>query len=145
MYLSLDPGDERTGWARFDKDGQNTGHGIIRGKEAVYELLAEETIKSDEKKVKLIICEDYKLFDFAAKAQSWSKLSTVRLIGAIDLWCWQQQIKLVLDPAINLGMGAMYAGMKKPKGHCPDDLSAYFHGVYVLQQQGIRRAQQLTK
>ena len=142
MYLSIDPGDERSGWARFDATGTSTGHGILYGKESLYNLLFEEGEKNPL--ISLMICEDYKLFDFAAKAQSWSKLSTVRLIGSIEYWCHYNGVELVLDPPVNLIMGAMYSGMKKPKGHCPDDLSAYFHGVYVLQQRGIRKPQQMA-
>lgn len=134
-YLALDPGDT-TGWAQFEEDGKGVTFDSFYGKEKLYEFL-------DAAAPQVIICEDYKLFPWKAANQSWSRLDTVRAIGAIEYWAYLHNAKVIFqDPKIK-SIGYMWAGIPKPKNHSESHhVDAYVHGVYFLQKAGIRKPQQ---
>ena len=139
-YLALDPGDT-SGWAKFNEDGSGNGFDNVHGKAALFQLL-EDTAPS------LIICEDYKLFPWKAANQSWSKLDTVRSIGAVEHYAWLrwgadwEKHIIYQDPKIK-GVGYMWAGIPKPKAKSESHYAdAYVHGVFYLQKNGIRKPQQ---
>lgn len=48
----------------------------------------------------ILVCEDYRLYASKAKAQIGSQMKTVKIIGAIELICSQQDIKIVKQMAV---------------------------------------------
>lgn len=134
-YLAIDPG-ESTGWATFKEDGNLGQMGTLRGREPVYEKLSELAPS-------VIIMENYKLYPWLAKEQSWSPFETVRIIGAVEYYAYLHNAQVILqDPSIK-SIGYLWAGIKKPKNHAlSHESDAYVHGVYYLQKQGIRKPQQ---
>lgn len=132
-YLSLDPG-HASGWATFDEKGNGLSVGTVHGKTEVYDLL-------DEIKPEVVICEDW--ITKGGKTFGGDKMVTVRIIGAIELWCDQNLVKLHMQPNTVKGIAYKWAGMVPPKNHkLSHETDAYVHGVYFLQKNGVRRPQQ---
>lgn len=134
-YLALDPGDT-TGWAGFKENGDVDGFGDLFSKEDVYEML-------NRNRPDVVICEDYFLYPWLAKEQSWSPFDTVRIIGAVEFWCWDNDKLLVLQKPDIKGIAYKWAGLVKPNNKkMTHQTDAYVHGVYYLQKNGIRKPQQ---
>jgi hypothetical protein len=136
-YLAIDPG-HTTGLAWFKDNGDLDDM-------AEFKLSHLNTFLDQEvtNQICMIIVEDYKLYPWKSMAQSWSRLETVRVIGAIDYRAHQCGIPVVYqDPAIK-GIGYKWAGKTPAKNHADSHmLDAYVHGVYYLQKNGIRVPQQ---
>lgn len=134
-YLAVDPGNS-TGWATFNDTGDVVGFGTCVTRNSVYEKLAEAAPE-------LIIMEDYRLYPWKAKEQSWSGFETVRIIGAVEYYAYLHNAKVVLQEPSIKGIGYKWAGLTKPKNHAlSHETDAYVHGVYYLQSNGIRKPQQ---
>ena len=88
--IALDPG-YTTGYSIF-LDGKHYLNGVIDWKipsEGFYVMT--NMLKNFFPDV--IVCEDYRLYASRAKAQTGSQIDTVRIIGAIELLCNQNNIK----------------------------------------------------
>lgn len=135
-WLCLDPG-KTTGVAAFEgESGDLKKIDQLRGDEAVYNYLAEYDPD-------VVICEDFTLKPWKAKDMAFNTMDTVRLIGAIQYWCWLNAKQFVLqDPSIK-PIGYRWAGIPAAKSHANShERDAYVHGVYYLQKLGIRKPQQ---
>lgn len=134
-YLAIDPGGTN-GWASFNENGDVITFDGAKGKEALYQVLAAQ-------QPKVIICEDYRLFPWKAKEQSWSSLETVRVIGAIEYYCYLNDAELhYQDPKVKT-IAYLWAGITVPKNKAlTHETDAYVHGVYYLQKNGVRKPQQ---
>lgn len=134
-YMAYDPG-HTTGWAAFSKAGKAIGEGVVVGKKELYEHI-------DLYKPKLVICEEYRLFPWKSQEQAMSLLNTVRIIGAIEFWCYMKGVPLKMqEPSIKT-VGYMWANRKKKSSHAlthADD--AFVHGVHYLVKQGLRLPKQ---
>lgn len=129
--LAVDPG-ETSGWAVFSPEGQPLGFGQVRGREALYDLLQEIG------PVKVVVCEDYRLFGHKAIQQSGSKMETVRVIGAIDSWAHQFGVKPFMQPSSIKSIAVKWSGLKPIGSHDNSHhVDAYNHGYYYLQKNGI--------
>lgn len=133
-YLAIDPG-KSTGWATFNENGAGARNGVVYSRVDVYGLLTKV-------QPKFLIVEDFALFPWKSNAQAWSKFEEVRVIGAIEFWAFVKQVPMELQPSSVLAIATKWAGLKIPKGHLPDEMSAYSHGVYYLQRHGLRSLQQ---
>lgn len=135
-YLAVDPG-VTIGWATFDQNGS----GLTMGQASIpqfYEML--RNCKSQ-----VIIVEDYRKNPehFMRKEHAWSRLETVRVIGAIEFYCFLTGKQCVEQPNTIKPIAYMWAGMKPSKNHkISHEQDAYVHGVYYLQKAGIRKPQQ---
>lgn len=139
IYVSIDPGDKRCGVAEFDSEGivlPGTNR-ILQGADELYAYLDGLPWKD----VGFVVCEQFELQRWKAQQQSGSKMETSKRIGVIERECRRHSVELIMSRNTNMTMGFMYAGLPKPRGHVRDDLSAYVHGVYILQTKGIREAQ----
>lgn len=137
-YLALDPGNS-TGWATFVENGDVDGFGTCRTRSEVYEKLIEV-------RPQVIIMEDYRLYPWKAKEQSWSGFETVRIIGAVEYYAYLHNATMVLQEPSIKAIGYRWAGLTKPKNHdLSHETDAYVHGVYYLQKHGIRYPQQAKK
>jgi hypothetical protein len=139
-YLAIDPGDT-TGWAEFNETGDLTGFGQV--KEHEFNDFVTEHMHSD---LTAVIVEDYKLFAHKAKAQSWSRMSTSKKIGKIEILADLKKVKVILQPANNKSIGYMWGGIEPPSNHSiSHQYDAYAHGVFWLQKNGIRKPGQGIK
>lgn len=140
-YLSLDPGLS-TGYATFDAAGDLITFGTLKGKEDLYDFLAQLCISDPID----VIVENYKLYPWKAMSQSWDSLETVRFIGSVDYWADMNGYSVHLqDPNVK-GIAYKWAGITVPKNHAlSHETDAFVHGVYFLQKAGIRRPQQGRK
>ena len=95
--LAFDPG-ETIGWAYFEfatptKITQSTKFDDFR-----LASIGLETIIR-EHKPDVVVIEDYRIYEQKAKAHSWGKLFTVKVIAAIETLCAQREIPVVLQMA----------------------------------------------
>jgi hypothetical protein len=136
-YLAIDPG-HTTGVAWFKENGD-----LDNADEFTMEKVNDFLDQQITNQIGLIICEDFRLYPWKSSQQSWSRLETVRIIGAIDYRAHQCGIPIVYqDPAIK-AIAYKWAGKTPAKNHSESHvLDAYVHGVYYLQKNGIRRPQQ---
>lgn len=139
-YISFDPG-EHTGWATFGEDGKVIDFEYVHGRDDLYTLL--DDFDRIPMVIKQVIIEDFFLYPWKDKEQGWSDFETVRVIGVIQYWCHIRGISYTMQPANIKKIAYRWAGMTPPKNklqsHAAD---AYVHGVYYLQQKGIRKPQQ---
>jgi len=134
-YLAVDPG-ETTGWATFNEDGTAINYGSAHGRIEVYQLLAAT-------QPKVLIVEDFELFPWKAKEQSWSDFETVRVIGAIEFWAYAKSATVILQLPNIKAIGYKWAGLSLAKAKRDShERDAYVHGIYYLQKNGIRKPQQ---
>lgn len=130
--LSFDPG-ERTGWARLDTEATPaiTEFGTLIGKAKLYDFLQGGGLD----RIDQIVVENYivrqtkKVNGFD---HSWSKVETLRYIGAIDLRAHQLGIPIFYYNASNKPAAYGMLGLKYIKGksnmhHIDAIVHAYKH------------------
>lgn len=146
MYFFIDPG-EHTGWVEFDVEGNVKEMGTCNTPNEFYDFLANLNVRN----FRVMGYEEFKLYPWKSQAQMWNEFYTSQVIGAyryvhrqMVIPPFQLNIKLVSQPANVMTMGYTYAGMEPPKPSNPlrHQLSAFAHGVYWLQKNGIRKPQQ---
>lgn len=140
-YVAFDPG-ETTGFAQFDPSGDliRSGKISVAGKP---ERLYQELPLAIPGTTRVVIIEDYELFAHKAAAQSWSKLETVRYIGAIQYHAHLLKAEVVFQKPNVKPVAYMWAGIEVPKQKImTHETDAFVHGVYYLQKSGIRKPQQ---
>lgn len=139
-WLTVDPG-ETTGWALWEDDRL-----VVAGQTPLWEFLDElwrgQGLHTDHRDAEgpfahigRIVCEDWALYPWAAKALSWDKCRTARGIGAIELICRQGFPELILQPAkikeaaVAGGAEDLFLSPRHENRHAND---AIMHGVYYL-------------
>jgi hypothetical protein len=143
MFISVDPGDN-VGVATFKADGTDINKTIMR-LDKFRNFLSLSVVVPDVKKM-IFIVEDYRLCQNMAIAQTGSDMPASRCIGAIEMVCeiLGDRSQIYWQNPSNLRGALKWAGYpklaNKPRSwHCPDDLSAYAHGVHRLIDLGIRK------
>jgi hypothetical protein len=91
ILLALDPGDT-TGAAIF-RDGVFDTAGHIAGGIPKVPRFIRRLQPS------WIVCEDFLLYAHKARDQAWNEMRTPRIIGAIELVCWDLRIPLTFQTA----------------------------------------------
>lgn len=136
-YVAFDPGDT-SGWATFDDQGNLTGMGQFT--EAEFTEKISDLIDSS---LKAVICEDYVLFKHKAMAQTNSRgrnLKTAKMVGKIELLADLKKVKFVKQESRVYPVGAMWGGFEIPSNHSiSHQYCAAAHGIYYLQQAGVRK------
>lgn len=133
-YLSLDPG-YATGYATFTKEGALVDWGTLRTPEAFMDFLAEL-----KPKPKVIICEEFKLFQKRALQQSGSDMVASRMIGVMQLYAAQNKCEVVYQPASIKKIAEMWSGKAPPSTHkYSHGIDAFNHGIYYLIRNKIRK------
>lgn len=140
MFIAIDPG-KNTGVATFHSDGSDLGRYTFH--EEKFRLFMAGLIHV--KGTVTFILEDFRLVQGKALEQTGSDMPAPRVIGAmqmIDTILGDDSNIVYVKPG-NLRTALKWAGYSefanKPYGwHCPDDLSAYAHGVMYLIQQKLR-------
>lgn len=131
MILSVDPGQERVGFACWRPHGKLICKFAMTFEEALNYLASLPTSYTD------IVFEDYRLRQGKAVAQSGSRMETSQIIGAIKLLCILRDMKWHCQSPQILRLTGFHAGVDLPKGHIEDAMSAYLHGYYWFETQGI--------
>jgi hypothetical protein len=133
-YLAVDPGDT-TGYARFNDLGDIISFGQIKESD-FNDWLRDEL--GDNKYLR-VICEDYRNHAWTRQT-NWSRNKTSKKIGGLEAICNFFKIELVLQPNTVKAIGYMWGGIEVPTNHSiSHQFDAYAHGVYHLQQEGIRK------
>lgn len=138
MYLAVDPGEKRTGWARFDENGETTGFGYINGIDEFLDWL------EDQPRPKVLIMEEYRVNPGISHA--FSRVRTVECIGGVKRFCRKNDVKLVEQRNTVLSIGLRYIGMYQVyyKGtkrikHVDDEVAALAHGTYYLVKNKLKK------
>lgn len=129
ILLSVDPG-ENVGYALWE-DGDCYENKVVK-RNVFMQMLTDGYFEGTDK----VVAEDFTLFRGRAQKQTGSKMPSSLVLGALELWCRQHQIWLHKQHSGILAMAARHADRKLPAGHCPDDLAAYLHGYYYLEELG---------
>lgn len=134
MYLALDPG-ETTGYAFFNEQGEVTDMGQFKQKDQ-QEWLADNITPE----IKAVVCEDYRNHGWKQQ-KKWSRNQTSKNIGAIEMICSLRNVPCYLQPNTVKKIGYMWGGLKGPPSNhsISHQYDAYAHGIYWLQQNGIRK------
>lgn len=56
-------------------------------------------MEQSENRIGRIVCEDFKIYPWAARQLSWNPVRTARVIGKIELMCEKADVELVMQPA----------------------------------------------
>lgn len=142
-YLAIDPGDT-SGWASFDDQGNLIQMGQFTDRHFTKEI----TDLLDSSLLHVII-EDYVLFQHKAMAQTnkrGRKLDTAKKVGKIEMLCDLRGVEYTKQESSKYKIGAMWGGFQIPTNH---DISHQYvaaaHGVFWLQQHGIRKPGQFMR
>lgn len=130
ITLSVDPG-ENVGYALWD-GGECYENGKV-SRSQFMQWLVDGYFNGVDR----VVAEDFKLFRGRAQKQVGSKMPASLVLGALELWCRQQGIWLEKQHSGILSIASLHANRPLPQGHCPDDLSAYLHGYYYLENTGV--------
>lgn len=128
--LALDPG-ETIGYALFIE-----GKLVDCGQEIAKECPAQAIMNVfDRVKPTQIIAEDYRVYGHKSDSHKWSSLFTPRLLGMIELLCYQREINLDYQMAATVKQFCSLARLKQwgmyesSRRHAMDAIK---HGTYYL-------------
>lgn len=128
--LSVDPG-KNIGRALWTNDGQFLFKDVCD-----FDTLMSFLIDTSPT-ISTVVVEDFTLFKRQMQ-QTGSRMEASQVIGALRLWEMQDSTRLLVkQPPAILPVSALHTGITLPKGHTPDDLSAYLHGHYYLVGLGV--------
>lgn len=134
MILSVDPGEKRIGMAVWRPNGEFVVKFTLSFDEALHHLSALGTSYTD------IVFEDFRLRQGKAIKLSGSRMETTQIIGAIKMLCLLRDMRWHVQGPDKLRLTALHANVELGTGHIPDDMSAYLHGYYWFETQGILRS-----
>lgn len=141
-FLSIDPGQNNTGWAAFKKDGKLIAFDKVTGGADLF----MDWIEGLDPAPKQIVFEEYKVNPGISHA--WSDAPTIQIIGMIKRYAKKAGIPIAGQSNQFLKIGLRQIGLyhiyyKREKGkevrikHVDDEVSAYAHGTYYLKKKGV--------
>jgi hypothetical protein len=139
-YVAFDPG-LTSGYACFDEKGDAIKMGqfkITALTETLNFLITPE--------LKGVICEDYRNHGWMQQ-KKWSRNETSKIIGKIELMCELRSVPCHLQSNTVKAIGYRWAGLKEaPSNHdISHQYDAVAHGVFWLQQNGVREVGRVLK
>lgn len=144
MILTWDPGDVRVGFAMasWDKERRKLDMKMCRIIPAteVYDMLelAEKLLPPDGQHE--FVVENFRVDKEVRGAMfQWSDMQTSQMIGALKYAARRMNNSPVTmqEPGVVLGAAKRWAPFKWPKGHLPDDKSAYCHLAYYAMKRRL--------
>lgn len=127
--LALDPG-KNIGRSLWSNQGIMLFKDVIDLDTALSYLVNAEGVDT-------VVYEDWQLFTRQVE-QTGSRMEASQLIGAIKLWEKLDERRFAkAQPSSILPISALHIGIKLPKGHTPDEISAMLHGHYWFVERGI--------
>ncbi len=133
-YLALDPGTH-TGWATWDEQGTIITMGTTHSDDELIEFL--DSLPST---IKVVIYEDFTLWEHKAVQQRGSKMPASKAIGIIKTFAKKWKAKIVsqspnIKSTAEKWTGVSTKRMAKAKTHV---LDAFNHGEYHLIRNNIK-------
>lgn len=129
LFLSFDPG-KRTGVAVFDGETGDLKLKMIFEYPELTEFLSRVITPPIA-----IVVEDY-IIRPGVGNRGHARGEAMRVIGQLEAASYRLGCPLIKQrPEVRL-VAAKWAGYTVRKGHMPDDISAWLHGIYYLRQQG---------
>lgn len=144
MILTWDPGDVRVGFAMAShlQDQGKLDLKICRiiSADDVYDMLglAESLLQPGQ--THTFVIENFRVDSKVRGAVfQWSDMATSRMIGALQYAAYRMNNSKVVmqEPGVVLGAAKRWAPFNWPKGHLPDDKSAYCHLAYYAMKRGL--------
>ena len=136
MYLAFDPGG-RTGIAVFNSDGSDENKSSLTEKNFLIYL--NTLISFSDSQFNCFIVEDFRLRQNKALDLVGNDFIASQMIGAIKLVASSLNVPIVFQSPSILPTALKWAGIPKSRGHLPDELSAYAHGIHYLVKNNIRK------
>lgn len=160
LILAIDPGEKNNGMAFFKWDDETRKADL-----KFMEVFSQEQIFSQLKLIHdiakvgaplEIVIENFRVDpnNFANRGYrgksnltfQWSEMKTSRIIGAVEFVAHSIEAPLTFQEPGILGMARKWCDLPLPKGHIPDDKSAYIHGVHYMREKNyIRTPDDVTK
>lgn len=137
--ISVDPG-EHIGVARWSDIGDLEFNETL----GVEEYMDWLMLGSHYGTLLAVVMEDYRLRQGKQLAQTGSRLITSQVIGITRFYAHMRRAPLVLQDSQILRITAMHADIKLPTGHIKDKLSAFLHGYYFFESQGLLHPKERT-
>lgn len=144
--VSIDPGDVNNGFCYFKYNPEtktaDTKIMKIMGAREVSTMLRMmwEIGQAGSTKASIFfVIENFRVDSHIRGAMfQWSEMLTSQMIGRIKLCAeWLEAPVYMQEPSNVLPMGRKWAPFKVPKGHIPDDKSAWIHGVHWMKSKGL--------
>lgn len=154
MIIAFDPGDKNIGCAMFSYSEEEKKANLlfkrVLNRETLYSVLelAEKMLVGKPDVKHTFVIENFRIdpnnvANRNPRARSsamfqWSEVETSQVIGALKYAAYRMNNSDVVmqEPAI-LAMGRKWCDFKVPKGHIPDDISAYIHGLHYMMKFGL--------
>lgn len=98
-------GKGTTGYCIGNGDGTIIEIGEIRAKDFETRMEYHDAVLSlalNKKKVDVIVCENFRLYQHKAQAQVHSELETPRIIGALEYCAWLKKMPLYFQMAVDV-------------------------------------------
>ena len=141
MILSIDPG-HISGYFLFTDNGEDTAVFGQVDEKGLFDFLT--TLERPS----LIIIEKFPLYGHKALQQTGSSMETPQIIGMVKMYAHQKDVPVVEQPASILPIAEMWSGVKVngKGGHAQSHWkSAYNHGWYYLQKNGLKKSRILDE
>lgn len=151
--IAIDPGDKNNGFAYFKQDDSGVDLRLMKvcGPKELSELLLviwgigqarKATSDYDEFKNNpndmYFVIENFRMDTHVRGAVfQWNELHTSQMIGRVKLCAeWLDAPVFMQEPSI-LGMARKWSPIPLPKGHIPDEKSAFLHGAHFMMTKGL--------
>lgn len=133
LVLSVDPGDS-TGLALWEQSGEL----LWTKKMPLEDFILWAELSRYELPLSVVVCEDFTLRPRGGRNLNakGNKLKASQGIGIAKTLAHGHGAKLVMQQPGILRMAELHARVPH-KSHQPDDVSAYLHGYYYFETQGI--------
>lgn len=153
MIIAWDPGEKNIGCAMFSYNEEartaNLMFKRILTRDTMYKVLelAEGMLLNENQRHTFVI-ENFRIDPNNVANRNprgrssamfqWSEVETSQVIGALRYAAFRmnQSDVVMQEPGI-LAMGRKWCDFKVPKGHIPDDVSAYIHGLHYMMKYGL--------
>lgn len=138
FIVSVDPGDVHNGFCFFKYNPETKvadtkimkvldARGLSQNLRTLWGLV--EKINSENL---FFVVENFRVGTSRNAIFQWNEVLTSRNIGKVELVAeWLGAACILQEPSI-LGMARKWAPFPLPKGHIPDDKSAWLHGVHFM-------------
>lgn len=103
-----------------------------------------DEVLSDLTTAEVWVIEEYRVRNSKFNHEN-SKVDTIQVIGDLKGVARRQGIRIVEQRAQDRLIGAKWARVQVPKGHMPDEMSAYLHGYYYLRRNNLIKSKLLEE
>lgn len=146
--VAVDPGDKNNGFCYFKYNTETRiadlriqevldGKGMSGTLRTLYEVNRDRevaiSVQADNPSQFYFVVENFRVDTKVRGAMfQWNDMATSQMIGRVRLCAeWMGAPVFTQEPAI-LGMARKWAPFKLPKGHIPDEKSAWLHGAHFM-------------